>query len=821
MENIEIYNSPLLVRLSQNENLIRENHNDLEILLCLKGSAKLNLNNKNYEFAKNEIVLINRLESYQITNSNGIIASIILRRKFLNLDDKTATIGFYCNSLEYSNKSVFLNLIRICTYLVSDYFKNNFSMIKAYSYAYSILAELVQDFPTTKIVNAGQQTKMDEIIDYIEQNYKNNLSLNELANEFGFSIPYLSNLFKKNLNLNFTDYYDQVRLKHSLNDLLNTDLPIIDIAIKNGFASNHAFLRAYKQQYNELPSETRKNRKDEGLNYSEELNNKENISLDDIIGNMNEETDKQLQENIYENILIKASEHQEALLILKNNPATSVVGINSARNLVYEDIRRAIVDAKKHLNIKYVSLLGIFSDGMYFCSRNKNGKLLFRFNLINEVLDYILSQDLIPIISLTFMPSVIAKDRNKTIFADEYNTSMPNKMEEWVLLLTTFFNHIIERYTIESVKKWLFIPWRQPESKYMGFSNDYGFYQFYKETYLTIKNINSNLQITSPEMMPITNKRYEWFKNFILWTRENLCLPDYLALEYYTDADWDIIDTYSIRGKSFKSVPYTKPNTDPNIMQKFLTTINNFIHNNQINIPVLITQYGMTISHYNILHDTIYMADFILKNVIDNIGNALSLTYYRLSDFEETLADINYFSGGTGLYYKNGIPKPNLHALAFLAKMQNEVLAKGSNYILTANKERNHLVLILHNYEHPNDSLCDSDIFNVPLFDRYSPFVNKSKKRVTFHYQTNYTKAKIHSFAVNKSHGCPYDKWLDCGKPVIDTYLNLDSAIQDLLKVASHPDYHYEEKNINMHNIDLEILLEPLEIKLFEIKLGN
>ncbi len=820
MQNHENYHYPINIKIKQNESFVKSKHTDLEILFNLKGSAELLIGSKEYQFNQNDVILINQTENYQIIHLNGVISCVTIKVSRLNLDDTIKQSAFFCNSCEYSNKNIFLQLQKKLTSLIEDYGKANFSLAKAFAYAYTIIDELNISFPSNKKIDSVyQKTKMDEILDYIELNYANNLSLNDIALEFDFSLPYLSNLFKKELNTTFTDYYDSVRLRHGVKDLLETSLPIIDIALKNGFASNHAFLRAYKQKYNELPSETRRNKKDQSI--VDEITSKEDKGVNELLVDLKKETEKNIASNLYKEININSHYKQKPLFILDSNPSTIAISVNNARNTAYEDVRRAIIDSKKLIGIKYVYLCGIFSDSLYFCSRNKSGRLYFRFNLINEILDFLVSQDLIPLLSLTYMPEALAKDKNKTVFADEYNTSLPNKMDEWVLLLNTFFDHIIERYGFDIVKNWIFIPWRQPDSeyKYMGFASSLEFYHFYKTTYQTIKNRSKEFIITSPELIPISNKKLDWFRDFFLWTKENLCVPDVVALEFYMDGDWDILETYNLKGKSFSKIPYTTPTSDENRLSKYLNQVKNYLSLNNTPLPIIITQYNFTINHYNVLHDTIFMADFIAKNIIDNIEKAKIFTYYRISDFEETLADMNFFSGGTGLFYKNGIPKPNLHALKFLSQLELNIISRGPNYILTANEDRSRLTLLLHNYEHPNADLIADDLFNQPIFDRYSPFVNKNKIKTNFSYITNYSKAKIEIHSVNRKYGSSYDRWLDCGKPPIDTYNSLNSVIFHTVRSAAYPNYQYKELNIIQNTLSIDIFLEPLEIKLIEIKL--
>ena len=79
--------------------------------------------------------------------------------------------------------------------------------------------------------------------------------------------------------------------------------------------------------------------------------------------------------------------------------------------------------------------------------------------------------------------------------------------------------------------------------------------------------------------------------------------------------------------------------------------------------------------------------------------------------------------------------------------------------------------------------------------------------------------AKIQMYTINRKHGSPYDRWLDCGKPPIDTYNSLEDTIFNNIKIASFPDYKYQEVNINQGVLNIETLLDSLEVKLIEIKL--
>ena len=62
-------------------------------------------------------------------------------------------------------------------------------------------------------------------------------------------------------------------------------------------------------------------------------------------------------------------------------------------------------------------------------------------------------------------------------------------LKEWKELIQDFINHAINRYGLESVKNWMFIPWIMPDSSpvQFGFEDDN---EFYKGMKLMLSNQN-------------------------------------------------------------------------------------------------------------------------------------------------------------------------------------------------------------------------------------------------------------------------------------------------------------------------------------------
>ena len=100
--------------------------------------------------------------------------------------------------------------------------------------------------------------KIRAIIEYIQKNYVQNLTLQEIAKEFYFSREHLSRLFKRYTSCTLKEYLTQYRLIQSEKLLINTNKSILDIAMAVGFNDVKRFIHAFKQYYRVTPLQFRK-----------------------------------------------------------------------------------------------------------------------------------------------------------------------------------------------------------------------------------------------------------------------------------------------------------------------------------------------------------------------------------------------------------------------------------------------------------------------------------------------------------------------------------------------------------------------------------
>lgn len=108
---------------------------------------------------------------------------------------------------------------------------------------------------TTSIVNA---------VSYIETHYDNKISLEHVAGIAHLSTAYFSRLFTEQLGIPYSEYLNNVRIRHAKILLAQTDKTIMDIALETGFCNGDYLSTQFKKSTGLTPSKFRKAAKASG-----------------------------------------------------------------------------------------------------------------------------------------------------------------------------------------------------------------------------------------------------------------------------------------------------------------------------------------------------------------------------------------------------------------------------------------------------------------------------------------------------------------------------------------------------------------------------
>jgi len=98
------------------------------------------------------------------------------------------------------------------------------------------------------------------ILTDIEEGIRESVSVNILSKKYGLSETHLRRLFNLAFNTTISKYIRSRMLAESLNDLLNTDKNIIDIALDYGFGYEQSYCRSFRREFGISPKIFRKSR---------------------------------------------------------------------------------------------------------------------------------------------------------------------------------------------------------------------------------------------------------------------------------------------------------------------------------------------------------------------------------------------------------------------------------------------------------------------------------------------------------------------------------------------------------------------------------
>lgn len=808
---------PFEIGLEKIFNTKRYSYFGVTIFFVVCGDLTVCASDKKHLLKSGDVILINPDEIHEAFSDDGAIALVLrFAPNSVFLDEN----AFFDCCSENSNAPAFSKIKSYLSKIFRSelFYGEKFSRLALF---YDLLSELSLYFSAENRVVLPKEKydrRIRRICDYIENNYQNSLSLQDVADNVNLSTSYLSNFFKKWCGKSFLSYYTDVRLDHAVKALLEKDVSIEKIAFENGFSDPRSFVSAFKKRYHALPSDYRKSFKATTKRTelcSEDITGEEFSEALRILSSFELSAETSLSEP--QDGEVKAAEYVELKnldVTAKNKNAfkptfNSFLGIPSAHDLLLSDIQNILRRVSKETGFKYIRFHGIFSDDMGVYREDENGNAQYSYFLIDNILDFIISIGLKPIIELSFMPKDLARDPEKTLFSGYVLVSEPKSLEKWRAFCTDFVNHLTSRYGVSEMQSWLFSVWNNPDSSenLFGFERQEDFFEFYKESYLAIKSALPTAKIGTPSFASLYCDNFPFIASFLDYCAKNDCPPEFINFSF----SYDVIEKEN-------DMPYTlyllRVAKDKDGFGKAIAHAKSFLQTTAYgDLPVYISSWAFTNSSKNLLNDTCFISCLFVKDYLENFDSVDALGYWCLSD-QNTRSNFNeqLFHGGRGMFTKNGIEKSIYNALKLLSKLDSEVIYRGNGYFITRSYKKLHVML--YNYVQYSDIFADGAL-PIDKTDRYKPFNMNHKKKFTLSFENvTQSDALVKKFVINRDSGSCFDTFVKMG----DVELKYDDELEYLKKSAGYA-ISLEEKHVENGSFTLEETLLPLEVRLIEIRL--
>ena len=166
-------------------------------------------------------------------------------------------------SLDDSKSTPYIHLCQLAHDLTRTNVENkNTSAMRSDGTALLMLADLIRYFsvyslPGTTTGTGQSNDILRKIISYVNEHYTEKLSLEEVANQVGFSREYFCRFFKQHMGITFLRYLNEVRISHAGRILMNTDKSISEVMQESGFTNQTIFNRLFKEIYGMTPRQAR------------------------------------------------------------------------------------------------------------------------------------------------------------------------------------------------------------------------------------------------------------------------------------------------------------------------------------------------------------------------------------------------------------------------------------------------------------------------------------------------------------------------------------------------------------------------------------
>ena len=249
-------------------NYVRDKHwhSAIEIFAIFEGKLRFFINEEEYILEAGEFVLLNSNEVHSIFSPKPN-HTIVLQIPIAIFENYYTSDSFISFSHEPSVQDERVMELKRNMYEIYRKQECGYEFL-VQSRFYRLLSLLVKEYRieevSPEIVRSYRKlNRLTDITNYIKENYQKELSLESLAETFGYSPTYLSKMFQKYAKINYRDYLQNIRLERAYQELVETEHMLSDIAVNHGFANSKAFAKAFQKKYQMLPSEYRKQRKEE------------------------------------------------------------------------------------------------------------------------------------------------------------------------------------------------------------------------------------------------------------------------------------------------------------------------------------------------------------------------------------------------------------------------------------------------------------------------------------------------------------------------------------------------------------------------------
>ena len=248
---------------------------DCRLFYIKNGEGEIVIEGKKYFFEKNTLIIFQSGTKYKFIVREPIN---IISVNFDFTQDNCHHISPYATvqvknnetlplgteKIQFENANVLENLIVIRNFSTNGILKNMLSEISIKPPFYRektslLLKNLIIDIVRTAALSeqSNLENKLNKVLSYIQENYDENITNEQLAKIVNYHPYYLNRVFKKYTGVTLHKYLLDYRISMAENMLLSTEITVEKIAEQVGFNSTTCFISYFKKVKFLTPSQFR------------------------------------------------------------------------------------------------------------------------------------------------------------------------------------------------------------------------------------------------------------------------------------------------------------------------------------------------------------------------------------------------------------------------------------------------------------------------------------------------------------------------------------------------------------------------------------
>lgn len=239
----------------------RENLTSYLFFIVISGSGSLEYQGNSYELHQGDCIFIDCQKPYSHCTSEDLwqlrwvhFYGPNMKQIYEKYAERGGSPCFHPDNLED-----YVHLLQEIYQIASsdDYVKD----MMIYEKLISLLTLLMKEswHPDNSLRNtpSAKKQNLQDIKEYLDQNFQRKISLDELSKTFYINKFYLTRVFKEQFGMSVTGYLLQIRITHAKQLLRFTDMAIEMIALECGMNDPNYFSRMFKRVEGLTPTEFR------------------------------------------------------------------------------------------------------------------------------------------------------------------------------------------------------------------------------------------------------------------------------------------------------------------------------------------------------------------------------------------------------------------------------------------------------------------------------------------------------------------------------------------------------------------------------------